>query len=133
MEASPLVGTLETGKNGRIFPPRFRLHHLTGLFNAKETRVTVVTNGKDHIYKTSILRYRCPGFAAARWPFGTSRKLPTDINAGTAAVWARAPPLATSSTAVANHDRRILISDFIPYGVGLLGEQAGYGKVGGTA
>jgi 5'-methylthioadenosine nucleosidase len=123
-EASPFVEHLKLEKMEGFFPTQVPFVAFTGLFNGSTSRVTVVTNGKDHIYKTGV--DNCGTVPAAMAAFLALQKI-TDadilINAGTCGGF-RAMGAAIGdvflTTAVAHHDRRIPIPDFIPYGVGLL-------------
>jgi 5'-methylthioadenosine nucleosidase len=133
-EASPFVEHLKLEKMEGFFPTQVPFIAFTGLFNGSESRVTVVTNGKDHIYKTGV--DNCGTVPAAMAAFLALQKIGTDadilINAGTCGGFKGKGACIGDvflTTAVANHDRRIPIPDFIPYGVGLLASKVDLEKL----
>jgi 5'-methylthioadenosine nucleosidase len=124
-EASPFVEHLKLEKQEGFFPAQVPFVAFTGFFNGSATsRITVVTNGKDHVYKTGV--DNCGTVPAALAAFLALQKIPDAdllINAGTCGGF-RGKGAAIgdvfATTAVANHDRRIPIPVFVPYGVGQL-------------
>jgi 5'-methylthioadenosine nucleosidase len=123
-EATPFVQHLKLEKQEGLFPSQVPFVAFTGFFNGSTSRVTVVTNGKDHIYETGV--DNCGTVPAAMAAFLALQSIPDCdmlINAGTCGGF-KAKGAAIGdvyvTTAVANHDRRIPIPDFIPYGVGKL-------------
>jgi len=89
--------------------------------------LTVITNGKDNVHGTGV--DNCGTVPAALATYLTLDKLSDDengetdlvINAGTCGGFKRKGAEIGDvyfTTAVVNHDRRIPIPDFVPYGVG---------------
>jgi 5'-methylthioadenosine nucleosidase len=123
-EAKPFVEHLDLLKDDNFFPSHVPFHAFSGTHNG--SRVTVVTNGKDHIYETGV--DNCGTVPAAVVSFLALEKLKDVpslvlINAGTCGGFQRKGAAIGDvflTTGVANHDRRIPIPDFIPYGVGKL-------------
>jgi 5'-methylthioadenosine nucleosidase len=123
-EAAPFVEHLKLVKQEGFFPAVTPFHCFTGTYNGGTSKVTVVTNGKDHIYETGV--DNCGTVPAAMATF-LALSLIKDadilINAGTCGGFSRKGAAIGDvflTTGVANHDRRIPIPDFIPYGVGKL-------------
>lgn len=121
-EAAPFVEHLELKLDDSIFPPNVPFLAYSGKHG--NAQVTVITNGKDKIYSTGV--DNCGTVPAAMATFLAMQKLPhTDllINAGTSGGFARKGAAIGDvylTTAVAHHDRRIPIPDFVPYGIGKL-------------
>ena len=121
-EAAPFIQHLNLQKHDNFFPSNTPFHAFSGTHG--NCNVTVVTNGKDHVYKTGV--DNCGTVPAAMATFLALQKLEkTDvlINAGTCGGFRRQGAEIGDvfvTTAVAHHDRRIPIPDFVPYGVGKL-------------
>jgi 5'-methylthioadenosine nucleosidase len=121
-EAAPFVEHLQLKLDDSVFPPNVPFLAYSGPHG--HARVTVVTNGKDTIYSTGV--DNCGTVPAAMATFLALQTLPnTDllINAGTSGGFARKGAAIGDvflTTAVAHHDRRIPIPDFVPYGIGKL-------------
>lgn len=88
------------------------------------TKVTVIVNGKDNIYGTGV--DNCGTVPASLAVYLAIQKCPDVdyvLNAGTCGGFARKGASIGSvylTSGVANHDRRIPIPPFIPYGIGKL-------------
>lgn len=120
-EAAPFIEHLSLEKNEDFFPANTPFHAFTGIHGT--CNVTVVTNGKDSVYKTGV--DNCGTVPAAMASFLALQKVSADvlINAGTCGGFRRKGAEIGDvfvTTAVAHHDRRIPIPDFVPYGVGKL-------------
>lgn len=126
-EAKPLIEHLEL-KNitTDFFPRQVPFHAFRGKYNEQYT-ITVITNGKDHIYKTNV--DNCGTVPAAVASFATFQKMTTKkgvdlvINAGTCGGFKRKGSNIGDVYVVnefANHDRRIPIPSFEEYGIGKL-------------
>lgn len=130
-EATPFVEHLKLVKDEDFFPSHVPFHAWSGPFNETSTaKVTVVTNGKDHVYETGV--DNCGTVPAAMATFLAIQKLEDCnqrssadllINAGTCGGFKRKGAAIGDvflTTAVAHHDRRIPIPEFAQYGVGKL-------------
>ncbi|KAL9179645.1 hypothetical protein ACHAXT_008935 [Thalassiosira profunda] len=117
-EAAPFVAHLGLQPDKSFFPTETPFHAFRGKHN--DCDLTVITNGKDEVHGTGVDNVGT--VPAAMATFLALQKMKADdpahllINAGTA----RGPTLGDVflTTAVANHDRRIAIPDFTPYGIG---------------
>jgi len=124
-EATPFVEHLKLVKLEGFFPDTVPFHAFSGSYNGSTThKITVVTNGKDHVYATGA--DNCGTVPAAMVAFLALTKT-TDadllINAGTCGGFsAKGAAIGDVflTTAVAHHDRRIPIPAFDAYGVGKL-------------
>lgn len=130
-EAKPFVEHLGLQQQPDFFPPQAPFLAFTGNYN--ESKVTVVTSGKDRIYATGV--DNCGTVPAAIASFLTLQKIPDAdllINAGTAGGFRRKGAAIGDvylTTSVAHHDRRIPIPDFIPYGIGKLDSKIKYERM----
>lgn len=121
-EAAPFIEHLKLEKQGDFFPSNTPFHAFKGKHGA--CNVTVVTNGKDEVHETGVDNVGTVPAAMAN--FLALQNLPdTDIliNAGTCGGFRRKGAEIGDVfvvTAVAHHDRRIPIPDFVPYGIGKL-------------
>lgn len=119
-EAKPFVDHIGLKPIDDFFPSHTPFHAYGGMHN--DTQVTVIANGKDTVYGTGV--DNCGTVPASLAIFLALERLPsTDliINAGTCGGFQRKGATIGDvyiTTAVANHDRRIPIPPFIPYGVG---------------
>ena len=122
-EAMPFVEHLNLDKVEGFFPDHVPFIAFQGLFN-EDHKVTVVTNGKDHIYGTGVDNVgTTPAGLAAFLTIDKIKDVDLLINAGTAGGFKRKGAAIGDvfiTSAVANHDRRIPIPAFTPYGVGKL-------------
>lgn len=121
-EAQPFIDHLGLKRETDFFPPQVPFHAFSGKIDS-EHQVTVVTNGKDHIYETQV--DNCGTVPAAMAVFLALQKVSADIvvNAGTCGGFSRKGAAIGDvflTTAVAHHDRRIPIPAFDLYGVGKL-------------
>lgn len=120
-EASPFVSHLSLQPDDNFFPKQvpfkaFRGHH-------EGCDITVITNGKDHVHGTGVdnvgtVPAAMATFLALQKLDGTADLV---INAGTCGGFnAKGAAIGDVflTTATANHDRRIPIPEFIPYGIG---------------
>jgi 5'-methylthioadenosine nucleosidase len=119
-EAKPFVDHLGLEPIDDFFPSNTPFHAYGGIHNG--TQVTVIMNGKDTVYGTGV--DNCGTVPASLATFLALQRLPTTdlfINAGTCGGFQRKGATIGDvfiTTAVANHDRRIPIPPFIPYGIG---------------
>ena len=123
-EASPFVNHLNLQPDTTFFPSQTPFHAFTGKHG--NCNLTVVTNGKDSVHDTGVDNVGTVPAAVAT--FLTLQKMSLEdnaahllINAGTCGGFKRKGAEIGDvflTTAVANHDRRIPIPDFVPYGVG---------------
>jgi len=120
-EASPFVEHLGLETDDTFFPKQVPFKAFRGTHEGCE--VTVVTNGKDHVHGTGVDNVGT--VPAAMATFLALQKLDGAvdllINAGTCGGFkAKGAEIGDVflTTAVANHDRRIPIPDFVPYGIG---------------
>lgn len=136
-EAAPFVQHLELQPDDTVFntkaPVPFKA--FSGFYNS-EHKVTVITNGKDAIYKTGVDNVGT--VPAAMATFLALEKLDDVdllINAGTAGGYRRKGAEIGDVflvTHVAHHDRRIPIPDFVPYGIGKLETKIDYQNIAKT-
>jgi 5'-methylthioadenosine nucleosidase len=121
-EAAPFVEHLGFRKNEELFPTETPFVAFSG--DHKGCTVTVVTNGKDSVYDTGV--DNCGTVPAALVTFLALQKLGNVdlvVNAGTCGGFKRKGAEIGDvflTSGVANHDRRIPIPPFIPYGIGKL-------------
>uniref|UniRef100_A0A7S3P677 Nucleoside phosphorylase domain-containing protein n=1 Tax=Amphora coffeiformis TaxID=265554 RepID=A0A7S3P677_9STRA len=121
-EAHPFVEHLGLKAYPDLFPSTVPFQAYRGTHG--EATVTVVTNGKDAVYSTGV--DNCGTVPAALATFLALEKSPECdilVNAGTAGGFGRMGGTIGDvylTSAVANHDRRIPIPAFVPYGVGKL-------------
>lgn len=120
-EASPFVEHLGLKEDESFFPRQVPFKAYNG--RHLECDVTVITNGKDNVHGTGVdnvgtVPAAMASFLALQKLDGQANLL---INAGTCGGF-KAKGAAIGdvflTTAVANHDRRIPIPDFVPYGIG---------------
>lgn len=128
-EAKPFIEHLGLTMVDDFFPSNTPFHAYTGS-HGDHSIVTVITNGKDAIYGTGVDNVSTVPSALA--VFLALQKLPHVkllINAGTCGGFQRKGAAIGDvylTTAVANHDRRIPIPPFIPYGIGKLDTKLSY-------
>jgi 5'-methylthioadenosine nucleosidase len=121
-EAAPFVEHLKLEQNDDFFPPQVPFLAFSGTHEG--CSLTVVTNGKDELHGTGV--DNCGTVPASLVTFLSLQKDSTFdlvVNAGTCGGFERMGARIGSvflTTAVANHDRRIPIPPFIPYGIGKL-------------
>lgn len=119
-EARPFVEYLGLTTNTTFFPPEVPFVAYSGSHHG--CALTVVTNGKDGVYGSGV--DNCGTVPASLVTFLALQKDPDCdliINAGTCGGFARKGATIGDvylTSAVANHDRRIPIPPFIPYGIG---------------
>lgn len=124
-EASPFINHLNLQPDESFFPSETPFHAFRGKHN--NCNLTVITNGKDSIHGTGVDNVGTVPAAVAT--FLALQKMKTDekdhahllINAGTCGGFQRKGAAIGDvflTTAVVNHDRRIAIPDFTPYGIG---------------
>ncbi len=122
-EASPFVNQLGLQPDTSFFPTETPFHAFRGKHN--DCNLTVITNGKDEVHGTGVDNVGTVPAAVAT--FLALQKMKADdpadllINAGTCGGFQRKGADIGDvflTTAVANHDRRIAIPDFTPYGIG---------------
>lgn len=122
-EASPFVTHLSLEKDDSFFPEKSPFKAFVGIHES--CQLTVVTNGKDTVYGTGVDNVGTVPAALASYLAlqKLDGKVDLLINAGTCGGFKRKGAeigdvfLTTAST---NHDRRIQIPDFVPYGIGKL-------------
>jgi len=126
-EAAPLIEHLGLKKNDDVFPSQVPFEAYSGTIcgsGAATKQITVITNGKDGVYETGVDNVGTVPAALAT--FLALQKLSDAdilINAGTCGGFGRKGAEIGDvflTTAVANHDRRIPIPVFTPYGIGTL-------------
>jgi 5'-methylthioadenosine nucleosidase len=122
VEAAPFIEHLGLEKQADFFPAITPFHAFSGVHGS--CQVTVITNGKDHIYETGLDNVGTVPAAMAAF-LALTKLSNTDflINAGTCGGFRRKGAEIGDvyvTTAVAHHDRRIPIPDFVPYGIGKL-------------
>ena len=122
-EAAPFIEHLKLEKQSDFFPSITPFHAFSGKHGT--CNVTVITNGKDHIHETGVDNVGTVPAAMATFLALQKLNPGTDvlINAGTCGGFRRKGAAIGDvfvTTAVAHHDRRIPIPDFVPYGVGRL-------------
>lgn len=119
-EARPFVEHLGLDPSPDFFPPEVPFAAYSGSHHG--CALTVVTNGKDSVYGSGV--DNCGTVPASLVTFLALQKDPDCdliINAGTCGGFARKGAAIGDvflTSAVANHDRRIPIPPFIPYGIG---------------
>ena len=123
-EATPFVNHLNLQPDKSFFPAETPFHAFRG--KHRECQLTVITNGKDEVHGTGVDNVGTVPAAVAT--FLSLQKMKADddpahllINAGTCGGFKRKGAEIGDvflTTAVANHDRRIAIPDFVPYGIG---------------
>jgi len=119
-EARPFVEHLDLEPNTDFFPPEVPFLAYSGSHHG--CALTVVTNGVDHVYGSGV--DNCGTVPASLVTFLALQKDPDCdliINAGTCGGFASKGAEIGDvflTTGVANHDRRIPIPPFIPYGIG---------------
>ena len=123
-EASPFVNHMELKPAEGFFPTETPFQAFKG--KHKSCDLTVITNGKDGVCGTGVDNVGTVPAALAT--FLSLQKLKGDdnpadllINAGTCGGFKRKGAEIGDvflTTAVANHDRRIVIPAFVPYGIG---------------
>lgn len=120
-EAAPFIEHLNLELRSGVFPPQAPFLAYSGTHN--DVEVTVVTNGKDSVYKTESCNVGT--VSAAMATFLALQKISADIliNAGTAGGFQRKGAAIGDvflTTAVAFHDRRIPIPGYDTYGIGMI-------------
>lgn len=127
-EAKPFIDHYHLTLLSDVFPEHTPFMAYGGIHDfitdtqAISTKVTVIVNGKDRIYGTGV--DNCGTVPAALAVYLAIQKYPDVdyiVNAGTCGGFARKGATIGSvflTSAVANHDRRIPIPPFIPYGIG---------------
>jgi len=120
-EADPFVKHLSLEIDETFFPTTTPFLAFRGRY--KNCDVTVVTNGKDNVYGTGVDNVGTVPAAMAAYLALNKLEGKADllINAGTCGGFKRKGAEIGDvylTTAAANHDRRIPIPDFIPYGIG---------------
>lgn len=120
-EAAPFIEHLKLENDPSFFNSKSPFQAYTGTH--ENCKLTVVTNGKDHVHDTQVDNVGT--VPAALVTYLTLDKLDGEvdllINAGTCGGFKRKGAEIGDvylTTAVANHDRRIPIPDFVPYGIG---------------
>lgn len=120
-EAAPFIEHLDLTHVHDFFPPQAPFLAYQGVH--KECHITVVTNGKDHVHETNVDNVGTVPAAVAT--FLALQKLDGAaelvINAGTCGGFkSKGAEIGDVflTNASANHDRRIPIPPFVPYGVG---------------
>ena len=122
-EASPFVNHLNLTADASFFPPQTPFQAYRGKHNNCD--LTVITNGKDEVHGVDNVGT----IPASLATFLALQKLHDEtpahllINAGTCGGFQRKGASIGDvflTTAVANHDRRIPIPGFVPYGIGRL-------------
>lgn len=126
-EAKPFIEHLGLKLDETFFPSHTPFLAYSG--NHGDCKVTVITNGKDTVYKTGVDNVGTVPAALAT--FLALSKMTAEnpdkehllINAGTCGGFKRKGAEIGDvylTTGVANHDRRITIPDFVPFGIGKL-------------
>jgi len=122
-EASPFINHLNLQPDTSFFPAETPFHAFRGKHN--NCNLTVITNGKDEVHGTGVDNVGTVPASVAT--FLALQKMKADdpadllINAGTCGGFQRKGASIGDvflTTAVANHDRRIAIPGFTPYGIG---------------
>mmetsp|Transcript_19930 Transcript_19930/g.41953 ORF Transcript_19930/g.41953 Transcript_19930/m.41953 type:complete len:250 (+) Transcript_19930:205-954(+) len=122
-EATPFVNHLDLQPDTSFFPTETPFQAFRGKHN--DCNLTVITNGKDEIHGTGVDNVGTVPASIATF-LALQKMQASDpahllINAGTCGGFARKGASIGDvflTTAVANHDRRIAIPDFTPYGIG---------------
>lgn len=119
-EASPFVRKLDLQPEPTIFPPNTPFLAYTGSY--RQCQVTVITNGRDSVYGTGVDNVgTVPAALATYLALQKIENADIVINAGTCGGFRRKGAEIGDvflTTAVTNHDRRIPIPEFAPYGIG---------------
>jgi len=120
-EADPFIKHLSLTNDETFFPTTTPFQAFRGQY--KNCDVTVVTNGRDNVYGTGVDNVGTVPAALATFLALNKLEGKADllINAGTCVGFKRMGAEIGDvflTTAVANHDRRIPIPDFVPYGIG---------------
>jgi len=122
-EASPFINHLDLRPDTSFFPAETPFQAFRGKHN--NCNLTVITNGKDEVHGTGVDNVGTVPASVAT--FLALQKMKADdpahllINAGTCGGFQRKGASIGDvflTTAVANHDRRIGIPGFTPYGIG---------------
>lgn len=119
-EAKPFIEHMGLSLNPDFFPPQVPFLAYEGM-HGEETKLTVITNGKDNVYNTQADNIGT--VSASMATFLALQKDPADIliNAGTCGGFQRKGAGIGDvflTTAVAFHDRRIPLPEYDRYGVG---------------
>jgi len=122
-EALPLIDTLGLQFDESIFPRSVPFRAFRGWY--EKCQITLVTNGHDNVYGTGVDNVGTVPASLATYLILEKLNGTADIvvNAGTCGGFKRKGAQIGDvflTSAVANHDRRIPIPEFIPYGVGRL-------------
>lgn len=120
-EATPFIDHLNLEKADDFFPSNTPFHAFTGSHNS--CNVTVITNGKDAVYSTGVDNVGTVPASLATYLALHQAKPDVLINAGTCGGFKRKGAEVGDvfiTTGVANHDRRIPIPPFVPFGIGKL-------------
>eukprot|EP00559_Dactyliosolen_fragilissimus_P006601 CAMPEP_0184862918 /NCGR_PEP_ID=MMETSP0580-20130426/8149_1 /TAXON_ID=1118495 /ORGANISM="Dactyliosolen fragilissimus" /LENGTH=236 /DNA_ID=CAMNT_0027360937 /DNA_START=144 /DNA_END=854 /DNA_ORIENTATION=+ len=122
-EAEPFINHLKLSCDETFFPKKSPFEAFRGQY--ENCDVTVVTNGKDNVYGTGVDNVGTVPAALATYLTldKLDGKADLVINAGTCGGFQRKGAAIGDvflTSAVANHDRRIVIPDFVPYGIGKL-------------
>lgn len=120
-EAKPFIEHLNLSKDESFFSKKTPFEAYRGEYN--ECTLTVITNGKDHVYNTQVDNVGTVPASLATYLALDKLDGECDllINAGTCGGFKRKGAEIGDvffTTAVANHDRRITIPEYIPYGIG---------------
>lgn len=120
-EAKPLIEHLGLKRDHEFFSSTSPFQAFRG--EHEECTLTVVTNGKDSVHSTNVDNVGTVPAALATYLAleKLDGKCDLLINAGTCGGFKRKGAEIGDvffTTAVANHDRRIPIPDFVPYGIG---------------
>ncbi len=119
-EAKPFIDHLNLIEDTTFFHSRSPFQAFRGEY--QQCNLTVITNGKDHVHDTKVDNVGTVPAALATYLALDKLNGECDlvINAGTCGGFKRKGAEIGDvffTTAVANHDRRIPIPDFIPYGM----------------
>jgi 5'-methylthioadenosine nucleosidase len=121
-EAAPFVEHLKLDKKVDFFPPQVPFEAFSG--EHEGCKLTVVTNGKDSVYGTGVDNVgTVPASLVTFLSLQKDSSFDLVLNAGTCGGFQRKGATIGSvflTSAVVNHDRRIPIPPFVPYGIGKL-------------
>lgn len=122
-EASPIINKLGLQFDDSMFPPSVPFRAFRGWY--EKCQITLVTNGQDTVYGTGVDNVGTVPASLATYLILQKLNGTADIvvNAGTCGGFQRKGAQIGDvylTSAVANHDRRIPIPEFISYGVGRL-------------
>mmetsp|Transcript_20693 Transcript_20693/g.29854 ORF Transcript_20693/g.29854 Transcript_20693/m.29854 type:complete len:258 (+) Transcript_20693:91-864(+) len=121
-EASPFVEHMKLEKKEGVFPAQTPFVAYQG--DVHGCKVTVATNGKDSVYGTGVDNVgTVPAALVTFLGLQSLGDVDMVVNAGTCGGFKRKGAEIGDvflTSAVANHDRRIQIPPFIPYGIGKL-------------